>query len=81
MLNVSYYQSAFIVGLRDFDFEPSTPAWDLAGGDVAYLVKKSIEAGEVTDPGVYLVHFAVVGGREKLSFIDITDDVPHHIVD
>ena len=76
MLNVASYKMAYIVTIKDFDNEVSTPGWDLFAGDMAYLVKKSIEEGYVPGPGTYIVHVLIVDGREKLQFIDITDDIP-----
>jgi hypothetical protein len=75
MLGATSYQLGYIVWIRETGYDFSPPAWTLEAPVVATLLEKTIEKGHITEPGIYLLRLVVIDGREKLQFIDITDDV------
>lgn len=75
MLGAASYQLGYIVWIHDLGDNFKTPAWTLEAPVVATLLEKTIEQGHITEPGIYLLRLVVIDGREKLQFIDITDDV------
>lgn len=56
MMTPVSYDTAYVVEIYDMELSNNTPAWDLESPVCAEFLRNAIAAGEVTEPGRYVIY-------------------------